>query len=310
MNVRQLKYFVSVVEAGNMTRAAEQLNVAQTALGMQIRQLEEDLRVTLLIRHSRGVEPTKAGALLYSRAIEILALIDSARSEIASCNNIATESLRFGMTPALMLIVGAEIALNVREQLSNVLLTFVEDMSHILIEKAGRGELDLILCYDIPDLPHLSRTPLLQDDLVLVTAPRSSNAVQIPFVEALEETLAMPEEGDSVRSAVERTAGSLGLELRVSFDIRSISAIKGLVERGAACSILPFAAVANEVRGGKLEARPIIMPVISRTLFLAAANHRGPLRCEAGMVGVVRSSLKPFLEALGPLAHPLWVRTS
>ena len=68
MNLRQLKYFVGVVEAGNMTRAAEQLHVAQTALGMQIRQLEEDLGVALLVRHSRGVEPTKAGALLLARA--------------------------------------------------------------------------------------------------------------------------------------------------------------------------------------------------------------------------------------------------
>lgn len=46
MNLRQLRYFVSVVEAGNMTRAAEQLHVAQTALGMQIRQIEEDLGVS------------------------------------------------------------------------------------------------------------------------------------------------------------------------------------------------------------------------------------------------------------------------
>ena len=51
MNLRQLRYFVSVVEAGNMTRAAEQLHVAQTALGMQIRQIEEDLGVALLVRH-------------------------------------------------------------------------------------------------------------------------------------------------------------------------------------------------------------------------------------------------------------------
>jgi DNA-binding transcriptional LysR family regulator len=66
MNLRQLKYFVTVVEAGNMTRAAEQLHVAQTALGMQIRQMEEDLGVALLVRHSRGVEPTKAGSLLHA----------------------------------------------------------------------------------------------------------------------------------------------------------------------------------------------------------------------------------------------------
>ena len=68
MNLRQLRYFVSVVETGSMTRAAEQLHVAQTALGMQIRQIEEDLGVALLVRHSRGVEPTKAGRLLHERA--------------------------------------------------------------------------------------------------------------------------------------------------------------------------------------------------------------------------------------------------
>ena len=64
MNLRQLRYFLSVVEAGNMTRAADQLHVAQTALGMQIKQLEESLGVALLVRHSRGVEPTPAGKLL------------------------------------------------------------------------------------------------------------------------------------------------------------------------------------------------------------------------------------------------------
>ena len=61
MNLRQFKYFVGVVEAGTMTRAADQLHVTQTKLGMQIRQLEEDLGVALLVRHSRGIEPTKAG---------------------------------------------------------------------------------------------------------------------------------------------------------------------------------------------------------------------------------------------------------
>ena len=69
MNLRQLKYFIGVVEAGNMTRAAERLHVAQTALGMQIRQIEEELGVPLLVRHSRGVEPTKAGKLLHARAL-------------------------------------------------------------------------------------------------------------------------------------------------------------------------------------------------------------------------------------------------
>ena len=83
MNFRQLRYFLSVVDTGNMTRAADQLHVAQTALGMQIKQLEESLGVALLVRHSRGVEPTRAGSLLRDRALEILKLVEQTRKEVA-----------------------------------------------------------------------------------------------------------------------------------------------------------------------------------------------------------------------------------
>jgi LysR family transcriptional regulator, nitrogen assimilation regulatory protein len=171
VNLRQLKYFIGVVEAGNMTRAAERLHVAQTALGMQIRQLEEDLGVALLVRHSRGVEPTEAGSLLHTRALAILKLVDEARNDVRACEQNNGETIRLGITPALMLSCGTEIALTAREQLPHVAFSMVEAMSHVLIDSLTRGETDFILCYDVPDLPQLSRTALLQDDLVLVTLP-------------------------------------------------------------------------------------------------------------------------------------------
>ena len=60
-------------------------DVAQTALGMQIRQLEEDLGVALLVRHSRGTEPTRAGVLLHERALAILKMVEETRKEVAAC---------------------------------------------------------------------------------------------------------------------------------------------------------------------------------------------------------------------------------
>jgi LysR family nitrogen assimilation transcriptional regulator len=309
MNLRQLKYFVGVVEAGNMTRAAEQLHVAQTALGMQIRQIEEDLGVALLVRHSRGVEPTKAGTLLHSRAIAILKLVEQTRKEVSACDREDSETIRFGITPALMLSVGTEIAVRVREHLPQVLLSMVEAMSHVLAEMLARGEVDFILCYDVPDQPHVSRTALLQDDLVLVTLPGPHRGEPIAFVDAIEESLAMPEQGDTVRTVAARTARDLGLDLKIAYEVRSISAMKSLVSRGAASSILPYFSVIDEVRAGTLDARPIIMPALRRTLFLASSNQRGPFKNEAGLTGGVRSSLQGLIDALGPLAHPLWVRT-
>ena len=310
MNLRQLKYFVGVIEAGNMTRAAEQLHVAQTALGMHIRQLEEDLGVALLVRHSRGVEPTKAGSLLHARAIAILKLVEETRNEVKSCERENSEAIRLGITPALTLVCGTEIALTVREQLPQVFLSIVEAMSHVLVDGLLRGETDFILCYDVPDLPQLSRTALLQDDLILVTLPGPRKGQPIAFVDALEESIAMPEEGDSVRTAVQKTARDLGLELKVAYEVRSISAMKNLVIRGAASSILPYFAVIDELRDGKLDARPITMPAVKRPLFLASSKQSGPFRSEAGLTGAVRSSLTGLIEALGPLAQPLWARSA
>ena len=137
-------------------------------------------------------------------------------------------------------------------------------MSHVLVNTLSRGELDFILCYDVPDLPHLTRLALLSDDLVLVALPSGTMGRPISFAEALEESLAMPEEGDMVRKAVSRTARELGLELRIAHEMRSITAMKGLALRGVAASILPFASVIDEVRAGKLDARPIVMPTVSR----------------------------------------------
>jgi LysR family nitrogen assimilation transcriptional regulator len=269
------------------------------------------------LRSSRRTRPLgiwtehrEPAAPLHARALAILKEVDETRKDVRACEREDSEAIRLGITPALMLVCGTEIAMAVREQLPTVFLSIVEAMSHVLVETLGRGEADFILCYDVPDLPQFSRTALLQDDLVLVTPPRGGNGQTIALVEALEETIAMPEEGDSVRTVVARTARDLGLDLKVTYEVRSISAMKSLVMRGAASAVLPYFAVLDEVRSQKLDARPITMPAIKRTLFLASSKQRGPFKSEAGLTGAVRSSLTGLLDALGPLAQPLWVRTA
>ena len=89
-----------------MTKAADQLNVAQPALGLQVKQLEEELGIPLLTRHSRGVVPTPAGKKLLDRAQKILQLVDETRMEILSMHGATTETLRLGLTPSIMKLIG------------------------------------------------------------------------------------------------------------------------------------------------------------------------------------------------------------
>lgn len=304
MNLRQLRYFAKIVESGNMTRAAAELLVAQPALGMQVRQLEEDLGVVLLRRHSRGVEPTPAGALLYQRARAILELVEETRREVAGVAPDAAEPVRLGMTPSLMLSLGPEIAVRVREALPQVLLSLAEEMSHVLTDRLIREELDLALAYGVPEHPGVARLALHHEDLVLVVLPSGTPGRPVPLAEALEERLAIPERRDVVRETVTRAAQEQGMDVRMAYEVRSIAAIKGLVLRGEAASILPLASVIDEVAAGQLDARPIVEPALSRTLFLAWPQRRGPLRHEAALVNEIRAALATLTARLGPLVHP------
>lgn len=304
MNLRQLRYFAQVVEAGNMTRAAAALGVAQPALGMQVRQLEEDLGVALLHRHSRGVQPTQAGALLYERACAILGLVNETRREVAAMATDAVQPVRLGMTSSLILAIGAALAVRVRETLPLLRLSLAEEMSHVLVDQLLREELDLALAYGVPEHPAIARVALHHEDLVFVCLPDGPPGRAIALAEALDARLAIPERRDVVRESVTEAAQAAGLEVQLAYEVRSVAAIKGLVLRGEAASILPYASLIEEVQAGQLDARPVVAPALRRTLYLAWPQRRGPLRQQAQLVAEIRATLDPLVVRLGPLAHP------
>ena len=87
MENRQLLYFTRIVALGSFTKAAAELRIAQPSLGQQVRNLEEELGTTLLVRHSRGVKPTEAGAILFQHASRILEDVRQAKEAVLTISN-------------------------------------------------------------------------------------------------------------------------------------------------------------------------------------------------------------------------------
>ncbi|MGO4287365.1 LysR family transcriptional regulator, partial [Bosea sp. TAB14] len=108
-----------------MTKAAEQLNVAQPALGLQIRQLEQDLQTELLLRHSRGVVLTQAGELLLERARRILQEVEDAKRDVRALAGNDQEMLTMGLTPSIMLQIGPDLLIDAKNGMPSVSLSLV-----------------------------------------------------------------------------------------------------------------------------------------------------------------------------------------
>lgn len=304
INLRQLRYFVKLVEVGNMTRAADQLRVAQPALGLQIRQIEDDLGVPLLVRHSRGVLPTEAGRLLYDRAVAILAQLAEARSEVVALGRGSRETVTLGLSPSLMLLIGSDLLLNARRDIPGVFLSLVEELSFVLFEALERCEIDVALGYEAPDRPSLRCEALFEEELVLVAPPGMDAPDPISLSEALDSDLVMAGERDSVRQLIQAAADAQGIEVRVAYEARSVPAMKNLVRRSVAASIMPYGSAIEELRAGLVVTRRIEPPIL-RKLCIAKPAKRPPLRHEAEVDAFLRSTAERVFELLGPLARRL-----
>lgn len=89
MDLRSLRYFVTVAEELNITRAAEKLMISQPPLSNQIKLLEEELNVQLFIRGKRHLKLTDAGVMLYRRAVQLLELADKTRQELSALDGLS-----------------------------------------------------------------------------------------------------------------------------------------------------------------------------------------------------------------------------
>jgi len=299
-----------VVETGNITRASEKLNLAQTALGQQIRLLEESLGVPLLIRHSRGISLTEPGKVLHQHAVAILKSIEAARTDVLAHSQEKKEVINLGVTPSIQALIGPEILVSAKEELPRISLRMVEELSFILIDALQRGELDLALAYEIDDRRGLATTALAEEQLLFIRAPGTdSSEGPVRFQKAISTELALVSDRDIVWRLLHATAEQLSLRVNVAFEVQSMPAIKTLVMRGVATSVVPFGVVAEEIQQGLIVACPIVQPSIKRTLFLSRMDTRGILPQESELMAFLDSIVLRLVAKMGHygsmLAHDL-----
>jgi LysR family nitrogen assimilation transcriptional regulator len=306
MRSRQLECFIRVCELGSITKAAATLNIAQPALGIQIKGLEREFGVQLLERNILGTTPTPAGLTFLTEAKFILRRLQDLKRTLREQVEGAPQMLTLGISPSLSTLLATRLLERARATMPRVTLTVIEELSHVLNEQVEAGELDLALIYNAPPNHAYTQEPLLREILDLVTNSGSPFDLSEPIRlrDLADVELTMPSGGDVLRRVIEDEMHAAGLSPRITFPINSMPAIKAVIARGLACGILPVSAVAAEVEAGTLKVRRIVEPSMWRTLYLIRPKTGEPPEAASGIAAVVKS-LVVELCAENPTFEPI-----
>ncbi|MGW5018054.1 LysR family transcriptional regulator [Streptomyces sp. NHF165] len=310
MDLRQLRYFLTVVEEANFTRAAERLHLAQPGISAQIRRLERELGQQLLERSGRGVRVTEAGAAVLPYARAALEAAEGVRQTAGEFAGLLRGRVRVGVVSGVAAVSGtaaegldvAGVLADFHDAHPRVDIHLTENTSERMLAALRDGELDLALLGLADEEPppgtaavcvldHPLAAAVSPDDPLAAVAPRP-----VPLDALRERSLICLPHGTGIRGALERACAAAGFRPRVAFEAAAPPLLARLAARGLGVAVLPD--VPAETAGA----------LGLRTVPLDAPRLRGRISLTwrtGGPSGPAARALLARMCAAFPPAHPV-----
>lgn len=271
MELRQLRYFVRVVEIGSMGRAAADLGVVTSALSQQISRLEGELSTRLLQRAATGVRPTDAGLAFLHQARLALRHADGAASAARESRLAGQVSL--GLPSSIAAVLAQPLLLALRDRHPGVRLHLVESLSGSLAALLNSRALDLAVVFGTESARRWSVTPLLDEALFVIGRPDLPGmpAGQRTTVAALAGLpLVLPTGLHGLRAVVNAAFEHARLTPQVVLEIDGLVTLLDSVRAGLGATIQPGAVAARV--GAELSAVRLAGPRLHRRCVLASLS--------------------------------------
>ncbi len=269
MELRQLRYFVKVVELGSMGQAATALGVVTSALSQQISRLESELSTILLRRSATGVTPTDAGLAFWQQAQ--LALRHADEAVHAAQHARLSGQVSLGMTPTTASILGLPLLDEMRRQYPDVRLHIVESLSGNLANLLNARQLDLAIVFQTGERGRWLTQPLLDEQLFLIVhrdlfAAEPARSMDLRSIAQLP--LVLPSGHHGLRAVLNAAFERAQIWPNLVAQVDGLAMLMDIVQAGTAATIQPGAAMAR-VTHEQLVAYPLKDKGLRRPSFLA-----------------------------------------
>jgi DNA-binding transcriptional LysR family regulator len=287
MELRHLETLLAIDREGSFTAAADALNTVQSNVSDQIRQLEAELGVPLLVRGRRGAEPTEFGTVVLDRARRVQRELEAMRVDLSMLQGLEAGHARLGVvgTASRWLVPALVADLGLRAP--GVRLRVNEGASERLWGEVLEGELAQAVVTEPVDDRRLVVERLLDEALVgLVHHDVPLPADPVPLAALATLPLVLPPEQNPLRIELESVAASRGVTLHVAIEVEGIRLIADLVAAGDYVSILPETALPPDL--GELRAVAIARMPPRRLAIVNARDTQLSLADQAVRESIVR----------------------
>ena len=277
MELRDLGVFVTVVEAGGMTRAAERLHLVQSAVSQAVKRLEQAADLQLLERRRSGVRPTQAGSALVRHARLILASVAAAERDLAAFHGLHQGEVHVGMLHSALPLALPPLLRAVSAAHPGLQMRVREAMLDELLDLLTMRLLDLAVIFLPAELPALEVRRLGDVELAVVTSPEHHAATRRRIqLEALadERWISFPRDNPG-RVWLGDACARAGFAPDAVVEVETLSHVKTFVEAGAGIALIPPGVCEPERRLGSLRTLKL-MPSPHVTLAYVVDPQRPP----------------------------------
>ena len=295
MTLDQLRIFVAVAERQHVTRAAEALNIVQSAVSAAVSALEGRHAVKLFHRVGRRIELTEAGDVFLTEARAVLARAEAAEWVLADLSGLRRGTLRVHASQTIASHWLPRHLVAFRKAYPEIAIRLAVGNTADVASAIGEGAAELGFVEGDIDEPALASVPVAQDRLVLVVPPAHplATATALTAADLAAYPFVLREAGSGTRSAFEAALAAAGLpsgRLTVALELPSNEAVLAAVEAGAGASVLSEVVVADKLAAGTLAAAPFPLP--TRTFRMLRHKERYRSRAADALLGIIQEDAR------------------
>ncbi|MCA3585660.1 MAG: LysR family transcriptional regulator [Methylocystis sp.] len=284
MDIKQLRYFVSIARHGSFSRASEHLRIAQPALSSQIAALEAQLKTQLLVRHSRGIVLTESGRILLPLANDIIERVEEAAHAVQAVGKAATFAVRFGLPTTMTGVVTMTLIDAFARRHPDIVLHIVEGMTGHLQKWLDQNDIDGAILYGKSASFRGRVSSIGRERLVVIgrEAGPFGDRVAVSFAELANLPLVHTTRDHQLRRMIENYSADAQVPLSFTAEIDSLAQIRERLLSVSGYTILPESMSLDWQRHG-LKSWAIVKPELKVEHHLMCSS-RFARHVKAGLV--------------------------